>query len=238
METKDYKVELDVFEGPLDLLLYLIKRDEIEINDIPIEKITAQYIKYLDLFKMMDLNIAGEFIVMAATLLQIKSRMLLPPIESGEEEEDDPRDELVKRLIEYKRFKEAADMLQDKEEEQEGVFSRLAKPDIEFEEEEKLLVDASIFDLLSAFSAVFERADDETMSEIFEDEFSVGDKIAEIKNVIEIENKINFSELFMPNVKKAEVFVTFMAILELIKQQMVVIKQEKIFGEIVIYKRS
>lgn len=236
MEQQEYKVELDVFEGPLDLLLYLIKRDEIEIDDIPIEKITTQYLKYLDLFKMMDLNVAGEFIVMAATLLQIKSRMLLPPIETEDEDEQDPRDELVKRLIEYKRFKEAADMLADKEEEQEGVFSRLAKPDIEFEEE-RLLIDASIFDLMSAFSAVFERADDETMTEIFEDEFSVGDKIAEITNVIAIENDIKFSELFMPNVKKAEVFVTFVAILELIKQGTIAIKQEKIFGEIVIYKK-
>lgn len=238
MEQQEYKVELDVFEGPLDLLLYLIKRDEIEIDDIPIEKITTQYLKYLDLFKMMDLNVAGEFIVMAAQLLQIKSRMLLPPIESGEVEDEDPRDELVKRLIEYKRFKEAADMLQDKEEEQEGIFTRLAKPDIEFAEEEKLLIDASIFDLITAFEAVFERADDETMTEIFEDEFSVGDKIAEITNIVDIENNIKFSELFMPNVKKAEVFVTFVAILELIKQGTIAIKQEKIFGEIIIYKKS
>ncbi|MFC2140200.1 segregation and condensation protein A [Candidatus Auribacterota bacterium] len=232
----DYKVELDVFEGPLDLLLYLIVRDEIDIYDIPIEQITAQYLQYLDLMKMLDLNIAGEFLVMAATLMYIKSKLLLPPTETEEGEEEDPRDELVKKLIEYKRFKEAADILQLKEQEQESVFKRMAASEIEENVEEKLLVDANIFDLLTAFSEVLKRAEEEDLREIFEDEFSVADKISEILNILEISETVKFKELFTERVKKVEVVVTFLAILELIKRKKLSVKQEKSFGDIIIYK--
>src|SRR3989338_9239973 len=122
-----YRVKLEIFEGPLDLLLYLIKKEELEIHDIPIAKITEQYLEYLELMKILDLNIAGEFLVMAATLMHIKSRMLLPPeaIAPEEEEEEDPRAELIRKLLEYKKFKEAAGQLSVMEREQSKVFVRL-----------------------------------------------------------------------------------------------------------------
>ncbi|MDH3982309.1 MAG: segregation/condensation protein A, partial [Kiritimatiellaceae bacterium] len=147
----DYKVSLEVFEGPLDLLLYLIKKDEVDIYDIPIGRITDQYMEYLGLMKVLDLNIAGDFIVMSATLMLIKSRMLLPVEErkdQSDEEEEDPRWDLVRQLVEYKKFKDAADHLEDLEHHMENVFARESEhvelgtpPDVD-------LKDASIFDLI------------------------------------------------------------------------------------------
>ena len=153
----EYKVELEVFEGPLDLLLYLIKKEEVDIYNIPIEKITSQYMEYLNLMRMLDLNIAGEFIVMAATLMMIKSRMLLPVEERPEleEEEEDPRWDLVKQLIEYKKFKDAAIHLQEREINQEDIFS-LGGGNIVLEPDDPgmILQDISLFDLISAFKDV------------------------------------------------------------------------------------
>ena len=162
----DYKVMLEVFEGPLDLLLYLIKKDEVDIYDIPIGRITDQYMEYLNLMKVLDLNIAGDFIVMSATLMLIKSRMLLP-VESRpemeEEDEEDPRWDLVRQLVEYKKFKDAADHLEDLEVHMENVFGREsehvdlgAPPDIDMR-------DASIFDLISALNDALGRVDEEDL---------------------------------------------------------------------------
>lgn len=153
----DYKVKLDVFEGPLDLLLYLIKKDEIDIYDIPIERITRQYLEYLDAFKILDLNVAGDFVVMAANLIYIKSRSLLPkdqqpPDEAAEEE--DPRWELVRQLIEYKKFKDAAEHLHHRELEREGLFARMGAADAM---PERPLAEVSIFDLINAFNTALKR---------------------------------------------------------------------------------
>jgi len=151
----DYKVKLEVFEGPLDLLLYLIKKNEVDIYDIPIERITKQYLEYLQLFKILDLDVAGEFVVMAANLIYIKSRSLLPvhqqpPEETAEEE--DPRWELVRQLIEYKKFKDAAGHLQQREADRENLFSRMPeKPELQAE---RPLGEVSIFDLINAFQTV------------------------------------------------------------------------------------
>ena len=154
MAKNDYKVELEVFEGPLDLLLYLIKKDEVDIYDIPIEKVTAQYMEYLNLMRMLDLNIAGEFIVMAATLMLIKSRMLLPIEERSDieddEEGDDPRWELVRQLVEYKKFKDAAGRLQENELYQEDIFGIGGQVlSLASDESSVVLQDVSIFDLIS-----------------------------------------------------------------------------------------
>ena len=160
---EEYKVDLEVFEGPLDLLLYLIKKDEVDIYNIPIEKITTQYMEYLNLMRMLDLNIAGEFIVMAATLMMIKSRMLLPveerPEGQEEEEGEDPRWDLVRRLVEYKKFKDAAMHLQEKEYFQENVFS-LGREGAVLGPEDSgaMLQDVSLFDLISAFSEILKKA--------------------------------------------------------------------------------
>ena len=147
-----YKIKLEIFEGPLDLLLYLVKRDHLNIYDIPIASITEQYLKYIELMQLLDLNIAGEFLVMAATLLQIKSKMLLPAEEKPQEDSIDPREELVQHLLEYQRFKEVAETLRQMEQKRQDVFKR-PKVDSGITPEKEVYFEASIFDLISAFSS-------------------------------------------------------------------------------------
>src|SRR3989338_1249361 len=179
-----YKVKLDVFEGPLDLLLYLIKKEEIDIYDIPIAKITDEYLEYLELMKLLDLNIAGEFLVMAATLIHIKSKMLLPPdhLEGEEKEEEDPRAELVRRLIEYKKFKEAAQELSHMESHQKHYFARVAGQPIKFEDtaREDEFFEATLFDLITAFTKVLKDIPKEVFHQVVRDEFTVSEKIHDI----------------------------------------------------------
>ena len=184
---EEYKVQLEVFEGPLDLLLYLIKKDELDIYDIPIERITTQYMEYLDLMRMLDLNIAGEFIVMAATLMMIKSRMLLPVEERAEleeEEEDDPRWDLVRQLVEYKKFKDAAMHLEGLEERQVDVFGRGSDAATLGPAGDVSLHDVSIFDLISAFNDVLKKVKTEELKEIFAERYTVAEKIDAIVNMI------------------------------------------------------
>jgi segregation and condensation protein A len=230
----DYKVKLEVFEGPLDLLLYLIKKDEIDIYDIPIERITKQYLEYIDLFKMLNLELAGEFVVMAANLIYIKSRSLLPvhqqpPDEAAEEE--DPRWELVRQLIEYKRFKDAAGHLQQRELAQENLFTRLPeKPEIE---PERPLGEVSIFDLINAFQSVLKRLNkSEDLREIFEENFTVSDKIDLIIKITASGVSLRFSELFAGSASRTEIVVTFLALLELIRLKQLRVTQSAELGEI------
>ena len=238
-QTEEYKVNLDVFEGPLDLLLYLIKKDEIDIYNIPIEVITSQYMEYLNVMRMLDLNIAGEFIVMAATLMLIKSRMLLPveerPELAEEEEEDDPRWELVRQLVEYKKFKDAALRLHGKELEQEGIFTIGTKGiEVEAEASGVVLEDVSLFDLISAFNEVLQRTSEEQIGEIFDDQFTVADKIDVLLRTLKRRGQIKFSELFGSKTSRNEVICTFLALLELLKLNQVCAIQPDPFGEIVI----
>lgn len=230
----DYKVKLEVFEGPLDLLLYLIKKDEIDIYDIPIEHITKQYLEYLQIFKILDLDVAGEFVVMAANLIYIKSRSLLPvnqqpPDEAAEEE--DPRWELVRQLIEYKKFKDAAGHLQQRELERENLFSRVPeKPELKAE---RPLGEVSIFDLINAFQTVLKRLNkSEDLREIFEENFSVSDKIDLIVKMAAGGVPLKFTELFANAASRAEVVVTFLAVLELIRIKQIRVTQSEEFGEI------
>ena len=182
----EYKVDLEVFEGPLDLLLYLIKREEVDIYNIPIETITTQYMEYLELMRMLDLNIAGEFIVMAATLMMIKSRMLLPEDERSEmeEEEEDPRWDLVRQLVEYKRFKDAAATLQQRETLRENVFRLGGEPRVVEPDPGLVLQDVSLFDLITAFNQVLKRAKPDAIGEVAADRFTVADKIDRILRLI------------------------------------------------------
>lgn len=237
----EYKVELEVFEGPLDLLLYLIKKDEVDIYDIPIEKITTQYMEYLNLFKMLDLNIAGEFIVMAATLMLIKSRMLLPveDREEMEEEEDDPRWDLVRQLVEYKKFKDAAAHLHELEFYQENVFS-LGFENVMIEPDDPglVLTDVSLFDLMTAFNNVLLNAKKETIGEIIRDTYSVADKIDTILNSIRTRNRLVFTEFFGSDASRNEIICTFLALLELIRLRHINVSQDKQFGDIVISRAS
>ena len=232
---QDYKVKLEVFEGPLDLLLYLIKRDEIDIYDIPIEHITKQYLEFMELFKMLDLDMAGEFVVMAANLIYIKSRSLLPvSVQPPEEEveEDDPRWELVRQLLEYKKFKEAAAHLHDREMAREGVFPRVPAGDAEAFE--RPLGEVSVFDLINAFNKILKRLDDkkEDLREIFEENFTVADKIDLILKMTAPGVPLKFAELFTDAASRTEIVITFLALLELIRLKQLRCVQPEAFGEI------
>jgi segregation and condensation protein A len=235
-----YKVKLNIFEGPLDLLLFLIKREKIDLYDIPIASITRQYLEYLELMKLLDLEIAGEFLVIAATLMHIKSKMLLPQDESDleEEEEEDPREELVRRLLEYKKYKEAASDLADMQRRNKDVFLR--KGDTV---DGKIILDdgteyfeASLFDLITAFRKILKDVPKKTFHKVIKDEFSVSDKIHEIYHILAERPKILFSSLFRKARDKNEIIVIFLAILELIKMREIFITQKGFFEEIEIVR--
>jgi segregation and condensation protein A len=237
----EYKVDLEVFEGPLDLLLYLIRRDEIDIYDIRIEHITTQYLAYLDVMKMLDLNIAGEFLVMAATLMVIKSRMLLP-VESREgeteEAEDgvDPRLDLVRQLIEYKKFKDAAGRLLDRETIQSERFlygGEVLHAEAE-EHESRPLGDVGLFDLLTAFQEVLDRTPMEPLGHLEPIRWSVPDKMEDILASVRRTSEIAFSRLFHPQSHRGEVIITFLALLELLRLRQVAMRQLAPFTEIII----
>src|SRR5947199_2123848 len=232
MET-DYKVKLEVFEGPLDLLLYLIKRDEIDIYDISIERITRQYLEYLQAFKELKIDVAGEFVVMAANLIYLKSRSLLPLDQQPPEEdaeEDDPHWDLIRQLIEYKKFKEAAADLHALELEQERIFARQGSASSLLP---LRLEEVGIFQLINAFQTVIKRIEArQDVQEIFGERFSVSEKIDAILRHVASGNRIRFSDLFGTVVSRVEIVVTFLALLELIRLKQVRAVQKNIFEEI------
>jgi segregation and condensation protein A len=233
----DYKVQFEVFEGPLDLLLYLIKKEEVDIYEVNLTRLATQFIEYVEVMRTLDLEIAGEFLVMASTLMYIKSRELLPreqQVENPEEDEgEDPRWELIRQLVEYKKFKDAAAQLQAREWEQENTFPRLpiraeipapaAAPPAE----------ASIFDLINAVSEVLKRLGKrEDLREIFEDKWSVSEKIEFLVKLTTEKGSVKFSELFSGATSRTEVVCTFLALLELIRLKQLVCLQSADFGEI------
>jgi len=235
-----YKVSLPIFEGPLDLLLFLIKKEELDIYDIPIAKITDQYLEYIELMQMLDLNIAGEFIVMAATLMHIKSKMLLPPDENPEEEkiEEDPRAELVRRLIEYKKFKEAAGALAELEKRQNDVFPRR----LDTEALEAMGGDdgfeANIFDLITAFVKVVKNYSKEDFHRVVKDEFTVSQKIHDIYHMLVDQPTLYFTALFKQAKNRLEAITIFLALLELIRLNEVKVIQKEDFAEIEITRNT
>ncbi|MCE9615940.1 MAG: segregation/condensation protein A [Lentisphaerae bacterium] len=240
MVQEEYKVDLDVFEGPLDLLLYLIKKEEVDIYNIPIEKITTQYMEYLNLMRMLDLNIAGEFIVMAATLMMIKSRMLLPVEERPEleeEEGEDPRWELVRQLVEYKKFKDAAAVLQEHELRQENIFQFGAEAVVVETDNAGLPIqDISLFDLISAFKEVLKKARPEQLGEIRGEQFTVSDKIDAILSRLKTEKTVAFTKLFGEMSPRHEIVCTFLAVLELLRLRQITAAQDGPFAEITIHR--
>ncbi|MFC1709511.1 segregation and condensation protein A [Candidatus Omnitrophota bacterium] len=234
-----YKVKLDVFEGPLDLLLYLIKKNEVNIYDIPISDILVQYLEYIELMKLLDLNVAGEFIVMAATLIQIKSKMLLPPDETPQDEEldePDPRAELVKRLLEYNRFKEAARLLREKEEYRRDHFVRPQQEIVH--QDDEVYFEANLFDLINAFTKALKDVPKELFLEVIKDEFTIEEKIHDILHILVKKQKILLAELFSNVKNKFEMVAIFLAILELIRLKEVLIFQKKIFCDILIMRNK
>ena len=238
-----YKVKLEIFEGLLDLLLHLIKEEQLDIYDIPITRITEQYLEYLNLMEMMDLEIAGEFLVMAATLMQIKSRMLLPPDPEGvETEEADPRAELIRRLLAYKAFKEAAQKLKGFEEERGLVFTRPGMEALDGEPaavwSDGPMVNVSLFDLLSAFTKILKGLPKDTFHEVVRDEFTVAEKIEDIVRRLSMERAIRFRQLFRAAKNKMEAITIFLALLELIRLKQVNVAQAGHFEDIEITRPS
>ncbi len=239
----EYKVQFEVFEGPLDLLLYLIKKEEVDIYEVNLTKLATQFIEYIDLMRQFDLEIAGEFLVMASTLMYLKSRELLPVDQQvqveGEEEGEDPRWELIRQLVEYKKFKDAAARLQVLEAEQENIFPRVPGK-LEFENAAPPpKPDVSIFDLLNAVNGVLQRfTKREDRGDIFEDKWTVSEKIEFVLRMIADRGTVRFAELFAGAASRAEVICTFLALLELIRLRQLVCAQPEEFGEIEIHRAA
>jgi segregation and condensation protein A len=243
VESADYKVSLEIFEGPLDLLLYLIKKDEVDIYDISLERVTTQYLNYIETFKLLNIDLASEFISMAANLMYIKSRTLLPKREQPPEEdaeEDDPRWELIRQLIEYKKFKDAAGFLHRREVEQEQIFAHTPLNDPKPEDEIPLpLAEASIFDLIRAFQNVLKRFDEaRDFGDIVDDRYTVSDKIDYLMTEIEPGQSISLQSVFSKASSKVEVIVIFLALLELMKMNQFRAHQTGLLGEISIERIS
>ena len=234
-----YEVKIDAFEGPLDLLLYLIRRDEVDIYDISISEITEQYVEYINLMEMLDLDIAGEFLVMAATLLQMKSEAMLPAgVTVDYEEPMMTREELVRQLLEYKKFKEAAMALSQKQESQQNLYARsFVEPGFEDLDLKEFRVNATLFDLLSAFRTVLQGIPEGQLTELQEEIFTVQQKITEIMGRFKKSKRLEFSSLFSSVCSKLEIIVTFLAILELIRTRRIIARQAQLFSKIWLYER-
>jgi segregation and condensation protein A len=239
----DYKVKLEVFEGPLDLLLYLIKKEEVDIYNIPIGRITDQYMEYLAMMQMLNLEVAGEFLVMAATLMYIKSRQLLPADQQVTDDQapegDDPRWDLIRQLVEYKKFKDAALQLHQRQLEQENVFGRAPGEIATSEPSEAPLAEVSLFDLLNAFNETLKRAAAKTVfRELVDEKFTVSDKIEEILYTLRDRAELKFQELFQDASSRAEIVVTFLAVLELIRLKKLRVSQPEPFGDIFVTRNA
>jgi len=235
----EFKVQFDVFEGPMDLLLYLVKKQEVDIYQVNLTRLATDFIQYVEFMRELDLEVAGEFVVMAATLMYIKSKELLPKdrqvVADDEEEEEDPRWELIRQLIEYRKFKDAAARLKDREIEQESVFTRVArKPDLRRLEPVRVHPDTSVLDLVGAVGAILERIREKEAStrEIHADAWSVSQKIAMIRERATRQTRFRFSELFHEELPRQEVVVTFLAILEMTRMKILRVIQSEPFAEI------
>ena len=231
-----YQLKLDIFEGPLDLLLHLIKEQKMEIHDIPVSEISRQYLDYLGLMTNLNLEVAGEYLVMAAELTRLKSKMLLPSHGDDEdgEEGNDPRAELTRRLMEYQRYKSAAGDLRQLEHERQQLFSRGSEIQVE-EGEEEVIVDATVFDLFSAFKEVLNK---KTFIEDYEVKITTLSVSAHISRVLDILNKhdsVTFESLFDESQSKQEVIVTFLALLELMRMSLIRVQQGNQFETIRVY---
>lgn len=230
-----YRVSLDLFEGPLDLLLHLIKKNEVDVKDIPVARITEQYLGYLDLMRELNLDVAGEYLVMAATLTLIKSRMLLPSPEPDEDEEADPRADLIRQLLEYQRFREAAQNLAQRPLLRRDVFAR--EPGVEGidpESDAPPNVKVSMWQLLEAFRSVLKRAEADAVHEIEGEPVSLRERMESLLRTLGVARSLTFDSLFDERTTRLGVIVTFLAILELMKLGAIEAQQAEGFGEILI----
>ncbi len=236
MIEKLYQVQLeDVFEGPMDLLVHLIKKNELDIYDIPVALITEQYLQYVEWMKAMNVEFAGDFIVMASTLAQIKSRMLLPVHEGDEEEEEDPRLELTRPLLEYLQMKSVADQLIERNLLGEKTFVRNSSRDDFLTGQDDEFIKIGLFELIDAFQKILDRIPDDHRVEMTTDEISVRDKISQIADILETRGSITFLEMFSDNPDRREVIITFLAILEMVKLTLIRLVQNLNTGIIRIF---
>ena len=234
-ESRDeVSIKIGEFAGPLDLLLFLIRQEQANIFDIPIAKITDEYLKYIRLMKSLDIAVAADFLVMAATLIEIKSKMLLPrePSEIEDEETIDPRQELVDRLLEYEKFKSAAQMLYERTTIEEAIFAR---GQIE-SDEHNAEISATVFDLISVFQKILARQREEIQMEIHREEISLADMIRNLRRRIFDENEVSLLRFFDEMHTKRELVTAFMAVLEIVRTESVRLMQKSTFGDIVLRK--
>jgi segregation and condensation protein A len=234
-ENSGITIRLDAFEGPLDLLLHMIKKEEIDIWNIPIAHITEQYLQYLQVMKDLNINVAGEWLMMAATLIYIKSRMLVPQekVDEALPEEEDPRNELVYQLLEHQKFKNAAEMLYTREEVENAIWN---KPPADVLEDGNEVVAVTLFDLLRAFNEVVQRFEAQRVLEVDQDEITIEQKIQDIRSRFLVHDKMLFSSFFGEARSKRHLIVIFLALLELVRLHEVWLYQKKAFEEIQICK--
>jgi segregation and condensation protein A len=234
-----YRVRLTEFEGPLDLLLFFIKRDELDIQNIPISRITQEFLEYLHLMASLDLEVAGDFIVMAAELMQIKVRMLLPKAAEGEEEED-PRADLVRRLLEYKRFKEASGLLSTLEDESRKLHYRQAfgmdPKQVTLEDQEESLRSITMFNLISAFKRVLDNAPRKVYHDVEMLNVTIDEQMGYIADVFRLRSTVTFFELVSHMQEKLRIVVTIIAMLEMVKNRMIALRQADHEDDFIIYK--
>ncbi|MEY4691006.1 MAG: hypothetical protein RIT19_1331 [Verrucomicrobiota bacterium] len=235
----EYRVQFDVFEGPLDLLLHLVKKQEVDIYQVNLTRIASEFVAYIDQMRELDLEVAGEFLVMAATLIYIKSRELLPAdqkpdAQAGEDDdEEDPRFELIRRLVEYKKFKDAAADLQTLENRMDQVYGHRSAPTVPDGPEPRRREAVSVFDLIQAVSVILKRFNErDDVREIQADPHTVSEKMASLRVLLEERGRFRFSELFAQAKSRSEVVVTFLAMLELTRLRHLRVTQGEDFGEI------
>ncbi len=232
MQEEIYKVQLEnIFEGPLDLLVHLIKKNELDIYDIPIAMVTEQYLQYLEWMKIMNIDFAGDFIVMASTLAQIKSRMLLPA-PGNDEDDDDPRQEIIGPLLEYLQMKSAAEQLSERSLLGDKTFLRGVDRQEFSAGQEETYVKVGLFELIDAFQKILAKIPDDQRMEFTADKISVKDRITQISDILEAKGSTAFDELFSDQPTKSDVIVTFLAILEMVKLALVRIVQHTQTGVI------
>jgi segregation and condensation protein A len=233
------RIQLPSFEGPLDLLLYLIRRERIDIHEIPIAPITRRYMEYLDLMKELNLDVAGEFLVMAATLIHIKSKMLVPvdPTEAqGEEDQEDPRDALVQRLLEFQRYKEAAGVLHQQAQIRAATWTRPDTVLPAFDDSGEEMLEAGLYDLIAAFKELLERRKTLLAHEVAPEGKSVEQRMDEILALLKEGESLEFMDLFETQLTKPDMIVTFLALLELIRLKRIKVYQRGLFGAIRVFR--
>jgi segregation and condensation protein A len=239
---QEYHIKLDIFEGPLDLLLYLVEKDEVDIQNIQVGRVCVQFLEYLNLIQELDIELAGEYLVMASTLTRLKARELLPHDDSellAQEGEIISREQLIAQLLEYKKFKEAAVSLKKKEDNQIGAFYKTQAEKIEWHETfEESGIEVGVFDLLTAFRSILQRLDNQPQHQIIREEINLDDRIEYVLTFLYDIKKARFDDLFAGVRTRMMIVVTFMSVLELMKMSQILVRQEQQFGEIWVYLRE